>query len=127
MSVGDWSSDVCSSDLVQGSSTTAYRLLDALRAVPAFSGVAAFSAAKATIGRSEERRVGREGRCRWVTGVQTCALPIWSRGAPRQRTGCSTRSVLFLRSLASPHSPRQRRLSVDRKSVVWGERGDVGG
>src|ERR1041384_5854208 len=44
--------------------------------------------------RSEERRVGKEGRCRgWpghskkkggnrdklVTGVQTCALPIWSR------------------------------------------------
>src|ERR1051325_11573437 len=54
MSVGDWSSDVCSSDLVQGSSTTAYRLLDALRAVPAFSGVAAFSAAKATIGRGRD-------------------------------------------------------------------------
>src|SRR5690348_594719 len=26
--------------------------------------------------RSEERRVGKEGRDGWVTGVQTCALPI---------------------------------------------------
>src|SRR5690349_14879086 len=43
--------------------------------------------------RSEERRVGKECRCRWaqdqaedgirdlyVTGVQTCALPIFARG-----------------------------------------------
>src|SRR5688572_21577363 len=48
--------------------------------------------------RSEERRVGKEGKCVWgpvqaedgirdltVTGVQTCALPISSTGAPWTR------------------------------------------
>src|SRR5699024_10009976 len=29
--------------------------------------------------RSEERRVGKERRDRNVTGVQTCALPIWKK------------------------------------------------
>src|SRR5438105_4995164 len=51
------------------------------------------------LGRSEERRVGKEWRARWetdqaedgirdplVTGVQTCALPIWAASRP---TACT--------------------------------------
>ena len=39
-----------------GSSTTAYRLIDDLRAVPAFSGVAAYSGSNSTIGRGPDAK-----------------------------------------------------------------------
>src|SRR5690348_7313473 len=65
-------------------------------------------------GRSEERRVGKEGRWRWaaeqaedgirdgrVTGVQTCALPIWSpRAAPRGSSGNARRDCFGSRCRA---------------------------
>src|SRR5204863_246618 len=73
--------------------------------------------------RSEERRVGKECRCRWardqaedgirdlyVTGVQTCALPIYRR-RPRNR----------LRSLPPP---AQRRGERPRPTRARGARGD---
>src|SRR3989338_1966562 len=79
----DWSSDVCSSDL----------LADKDKPVLVFdSCIHSGDTLDPVKKRSEERRVGKEGRSRWapyhlkkkkgirdgtVTGVQTCALPIF--------------------------------------------------
>src|SRR5437867_13400917 len=52
-SYGDWSSDVCSSDLFHGNARTAP------------SGPPRRSSARAAALRSEERRVGKECRSRW--------------------------------------------------------------
>src|SRR5256885_16340725 len=55
---GDWSSDVCSSDL-QTNPRRAW-------ASGCFGLVCAMCLARAAIRRSEERRVGKEGRSRWT-------------------------------------------------------------
>src|SRR5262245_64833002 len=75
--LSDWSSDVCSSDLVvfstgagkpRGGVAIGDEILDLTQACVAglFSGEA-LTAAEAATGpvRSEERRVGKEWRCRW--------------------------------------------------------------
>src|SRR5256885_7518154 len=77
---GDWSSDVCSSDLLRGRGLVIAVSSDA--AVEAYSGWGAYSVSKAALDhmtrllavelkdtgvrfRSEERRVGKECRSRW--------------------------------------------------------------
>src|SRR5207248_8366090 len=63
-------------------------------------------------------------RCRTVTGVQTCALPISSR-ARRARTPDSARAA----PSRAPFARRRRWTrngARDRKSVVQGKRVDVG-
>src|SRR5690348_17889970 len=74
---GDWSSDVCSSDLGETPDQPGHR--DQLGTVPrnpertrhrvelAFDGQPPGSAAET---RSEERRVGKEGRSRWAASDQ---------------------------------------------------------
>src|SRR3954449_9900411 len=52
-----------------------------------------------------------------VTGVQTCALPIWPARTPRGPLRAGRRGLPAARADG-------RR---DRKSVVWGKRGDLGG
>src|SRR5256885_12814132 len=54
---GDWSSDVCSSDLQQPSIQT--------RSTAADTSGGKASREPRRAGRSEERRVGKEGRSRW--------------------------------------------------------------
>src|SRR5436190_22858921 len=65
-SLCDWSSDVCSSDLgrAQGSSNpqATWRVTAKLECTELVRLVAAISIARP---RSEERRVGKECRCRW--------------------------------------------------------------
>src|SRR5438094_10396685 len=64
-SYGDWSSDVCSSDLEAGFKAI---LAKDPKNAPALFGrglVAALAGDKAGL-RSEERRVGKECRCRWL-------------------------------------------------------------
>src|SRR5256885_3815798 len=63
---GDWSSDVCSSDL-SGCATSSASRRKTRRSLPTFLHISA-TAARATpsaIPRSEERRVGKECRSRW--------------------------------------------------------------
>src|SRR5207248_5666134 len=75
-SYGDWSSDVCSSDLAAHWPRTLHRALDAVCAASAqhLAHRAAALAivlevlAQAVQERSEERRVGKEWRCRGWTG-----------------------------------------------------------
>src|SRR3989441_11003028 len=91
-------------------------------------------------------------RDKLVTGVQTCALPIWARGRPRRRGprggarpraaggGAASRRLRPPRPRARDGAcgapgrpPRRHRLprplarGGDRKSVVEGKRGDLGG
>src|SRR5437762_10242390 len=61
--IGDWSSDVCSSDLVTSPAKTR-RVLRRNRAEP--SGW--WQAPRRSTRRSEERRVGKECRSRWSVG-----------------------------------------------------------
>src|SRR5437762_14026436 len=64
--IGDWSSDVCSSDLgiaLPGEPDEA--TIDLLERIPHFA-----RALRTARGRSEERRVGKECRSRWVPGRQ---------------------------------------------------------
>src|SRR5256885_16721447 len=91
---GDWSSDVCSSDLLESllfgtytngaarraagpsmpAPAAAYRFVGTLSPVRGVCAVArgngppalSTSSARVTWGRSEERRVGKEGRSRWA-------------------------------------------------------------
>src|SRR5207248_4024413 len=74
-SYGDWSSDVCSSDLSAAVDRVALRLrtsvLGLKRHRRVLDGHCSFGAVKrqkttGIIVRSEERRVGKEGRCRWA-------------------------------------------------------------
>src|SRR5437868_10054676 len=63
----DWSSDVCSSDLTQRSRRLVgvlHRHRDALGPKRG-AGFVAYLDLKPAVGRSEERRVGKECRCRW--------------------------------------------------------------
>src|SRR3989454_6913789 len=66
---GDWSSDVCSSDLVARPSVepiaTAAELRNFLRALPLHSRATARPEVRPDALRSEERRVGKECRSRW--------------------------------------------------------------
>src|SRR4051794_41800760 len=76
---GDWSSDVCSSDLSRFSREVAIGSLDAfwptrpialrtrsgLRATSIPATTATPESGRDSVERSEERRVGKEGRCRW--------------------------------------------------------------
>src|SRR6184192_3657975 len=57
--------------------------------------------------RSEERRVGKECQttCRLVTGVQTCALPIYGDARAREREG------------AELDAPREQRPHAERESA----------
>src|SRR5207245_8033472 len=80
----DWSSDVCSSDLAAGSSVTisgtgfgssqssgSVDFNGTAAAVQSWSDaqIVAFVPSGAASGRSEERRVGKECRCRWARDV----------------------------------------------------------
>src|SRR5438477_5451646 len=62
----DWSSDVCSSDLATRLNTPS-ALCDRAAKEHGAEGVFNLVAGGAEVGtwRSEERRVGKEGRCRW--------------------------------------------------------------
>src|SRR6266705_729680 len=60
ISYGDWSSDVCSSDLARPSLSSAFGLL---RGRPLQ--VVTIAGSLLGLARSEERRVGKECRCRW--------------------------------------------------------------
>src|SRR5207248_3920684 len=63
-SYGDWSSDVCSSDLDRSSGTCpCSRPRRAAAPAPAESGRSTPIPARPSLPRSEERRVGKEGRC----------------------------------------------------------------
>src|SRR5437763_10773944 len=62
--IGDWSSDVCSSDLALTASATAA----SLRARPWLPPSIQAWLTGPGMARSEERRVGKEGRCRWSPG-----------------------------------------------------------
>ena len=55
----DWSSDVCSSDLIENAFVAA--LAEVINVPVSFGSVIVLSA----VGRSEERRVGKECRSRW--------------------------------------------------------------
>src|SRR3546814_4196466 len=69
----------------------------------------------------------RHTRCALVTGVQTCALPIWPRGGRHVAGG---QGASLRRSLRRPRRGRLDR-ARDRKSVVSGKsvsvRVDLGG
>src|SRR5437016_9581397 len=58
--VSDWSSDVCSSDLERSRDSVSYEAESRDRSCPA-------AGQPGAIDRSEERRVGKEGRSRWWT------------------------------------------------------------
>src|SRR5207248_8625502 len=60
-SYGDWSSDVCSSDLLYLSPTYGLHMLWTQNYTPFPSPVIT-----TLVARSEERRVGKECRCRWA-------------------------------------------------------------
>src|SRR5207248_8566520 len=62
ISYGDWSSDVCSSDLAQG----AFRARRNAPCAPVAGDEARVCARDSTTPRSEERRVGKECRYRWA-------------------------------------------------------------
>src|SRR5699024_11707969 len=74
----DWSSDVCSSDLVTGHVShilAAYYNFAAVHIIETGNQVAnrglaaarwSYNGRSASLGRSEERRVGKEWRCRWA-------------------------------------------------------------
>src|SRR5207248_4648849 len=72
-SYGDWSSDVCSSDLSRRSAAQVGGVVDRLEArcigCPVMTEIGVLRAGRdyeVVIGdRSEERRVGKEGRCVW--------------------------------------------------------------
>src|SRR5262249_58766594 len=64
--VSDWSSDVCSSDLARRPAATRRPLRD--RDLQAPSGCRDQPPVRARRARSEERRVGKEWRCRGVPG-----------------------------------------------------------
>src|SRR5262249_56804144 len=58
--VSDWSSDVCSSDLLKAVKSATEPVL------PALLTLSTACAASSTSSRSEERRVGKECRSRWA-------------------------------------------------------------
>src|SRR5437867_10243535 len=64
-SYGDWSSDVCSSDLILSSRTINRGPLYALTAAVLFGASTPFAKILLERMRSEERRVGKECRARW--------------------------------------------------------------
>ncbi len=66
MSVSDWSSDVCSSDLSIIQNYSAEELSPSTTSTISSIDVAVFSSVKSSsTTRSEERRVGKECRSRW--------------------------------------------------------------
>src|SRR5438034_11655952 len=71
-SLCDWSSDVCSSDLVkrQGEQVSGSVGKHFTTTVLGTLGVGDGDAALLTVGRSEERRVGKECRSRWSPDQQ---------------------------------------------------------
>src|SRR5690242_21806092 len=67
----DWSSDVCSSDLIFYKATFASCIAQCVLDVPGYTLGNEICIMHKTIGRldeyrSEERRVGKEGRCGWL-------------------------------------------------------------
>src|SRR6059058_2565500 len=68
--------------------------------------------------RSEERRVGKEcvTRCRYVTGVQTCALPICWVTAPTERDGSPPRARVARARLSGPRLAYPARHQIGRAS-----------
>src|SRR5262249_59623099 len=71
--VSDWSSDVCSSDLISITRPDASEITGTFLAMSGFtvpvtlnSDVAVCDVAGSTRNRSEERRVGKEGRSGWA-------------------------------------------------------------
>src|SRR5437879_11832490 len=87
--IGDWSSDVCSSDLSRDNCTRAISdrsprrycrsgkmppaVLEKLRTAP-----------KPHPARSEERRVGKECRCRWTTSHEKKKMKTHVQGSERR-------------------------------------------
>src|SRR5207247_4126124 len=66
-STRDWSSDVCSSDLVQANGLVTSSVAVPRTSTGSVTVAPETGALKATVGgRSEERRVGKEGRSRWA-------------------------------------------------------------
>src|SRR5437588_6746149 len=63
-SLCDWSSDVCSSDLVHSNAATTMRQIGGLASAAGMS-VQRMMETVGAQGRSEERRVGKECRSRW--------------------------------------------------------------
>src|SRR5262249_56338907 len=63
--VSDWSSDVCSSDLLNSSPQSSYSAVGMTRHAASLRTRLNSSAFSMTF-RSEERRVGKEGRSRWA-------------------------------------------------------------
>src|SRR5437762_11456647 len=72
--IGDWSSDVCSSDLFCTPGTLSASVASKLATLPPYTGgraTTAYSIPSSRVSmpywalRSEERRVGKEGRSRW--------------------------------------------------------------
>src|SRR5207253_6604453 len=84
----DWSSDVCSSDLL--SLNVANRrggVLDGLALAVVGVDVDQLIQARLSAGRSEERRVGKEGRSRWAQGRERKKARRPARG-PAATGGC---------------------------------------
>src|SRR5438046_8514222 len=63
--VSDWSSDVCSSDLGYIFGEAAIGLFVLMSELRVMSAASASSGVAPATARSEERRVGKECRCRW--------------------------------------------------------------
>src|SRR5437867_12736481 len=79
-SYGDWSSDVCSSDLAPDSTmmiipvnlgSRSYRIIVESGALDTVGARLAELRVGSRTARSEERRVGKEGRCRWGRQAQS--------------------------------------------------------
>src|SRR5437879_5322600 len=114
--IGRWPSRCCAARLSSTSAVSRRRAIwTAPNWIPCSSGdptspLKRFPTTSWTAWRSEERRVGKEGRSRWspaqaedgirdtsVTGVQTCALPIYAKrytAAHREMAESLLRSAL---------------------------------
>src|SRR6476620_12622887 len=89
----DWSSDVCSSDLPHATTSAA-------RAAAAIDQWASAQQRNPTSGRSEERRVGKECRCRWPPYHEKK-----EQGGARREAGLVGRGWRAAKTPADPAGP----------------------